>query len=199
MIMKYPLFFNNIESIKLIDPLAQFLGAIEDGIIEFSYLDIVKSAGHSCPTVAGAYLMALYGLKELFKDQLPIRGEIMVSFKEKSDEGVAGVISNVISQITGATQNSGFKGINGKFARDKLIRFEEPIDSDIKLTRTDTDKSVEVFYDPSVIPPDPRQKELMEKISNVIATEDEHKLFQTLWQKRVEDIFNNIDKVITIK
>ena len=49
--MIYPQFFNKIPTIKLQDDLASFLGAFEDGIIEFSYLDIVKSAGHSCPTV----------------------------------------------------------------------------------------------------------------------------------------------------
>ena len=39
------------------DPLARFLGAAEDGVIEYTYADTVKLAGHSCPTVASAYLM----------------------------------------------------------------------------------------------------------------------------------------------
>ena len=54
--------------------LASFLGAFEDGIIEYSYLDVVKSAGHSCPTVLGAYLMTLKGLEALYKDEIPKRG-----------------------------------------------------------------------------------------------------------------------------
>ena len=66
--MKYPEFFERVESITLKDPLAEFLGAFEEGIISFSYLDAVKSAGHSCPTIAGAYLMAREGLKALYKD-----------------------------------------------------------------------------------------------------------------------------------
>ncbi len=60
--MTYPEFFKNIETIKLQDDLSLFLGAFEDGIIEFSYLDVVKTAGHSCPTVLGAYLMKSYSL-----------------------------------------------------------------------------------------------------------------------------------------
>src|SRR5574343_127673 len=101
--MTYPQFFNNIPKIKLQDELAFFLGAFEDGIIEFSYLDVVKNAGHSCPTVLGAYLMTLEGLKALYKDELPKRGEIIVEFKESQIEGVVAVIGNVITNITGAT------------------------------------------------------------------------------------------------
>ncbi len=51
----YRPFFDEIEAIRLYDELAKFLGVNEDGILEFGYPDIVKSAGHSCATVAGAY------------------------------------------------------------------------------------------------------------------------------------------------
>ncbi len=61
--MKYLKFFDEIESIFLKDELAKFLGVNEDGIIELTYTDIVKMAGHSCATVAGGYLIALKGLK----------------------------------------------------------------------------------------------------------------------------------------
>ena len=80
--MTYPQFFDKIPTIKLKDDLALFLGAFDDGIIEFSYLDIVKSAGHSCPTILGAYLMTLKGLEALYENELPKRGEILVEFKE---------------------------------------------------------------------------------------------------------------------
>ena len=69
--MTYPQFFNNIPTIKLQDDLASLLGAFEDGLIEYSYLDSVKSAGHSCPTVLGAYLMTLEGLKALYENEIP--------------------------------------------------------------------------------------------------------------------------------
>jgi len=45
--MNYPEFFNTIETIKLKDPLSNLLGTFENGLVEFSYLDVVKNAGHS--------------------------------------------------------------------------------------------------------------------------------------------------------
>ena len=111
--MNTPQFFENIENIKVKDPLSQVLGAFSNGEYEFSYLDIVKSAGHSCPTVAGAYLLTQVALESLYPNERAVRGDIKVVFKESLEEGVAGVIGNVISQITGATDKSGFKGLNG--------------------------------------------------------------------------------------
>ena len=64
--MHYPSFFDTTESINLKDPLAEVLGAFEDGSFSLTYADIVKAAGHSCPTVAGAFLMAREGLKRLY-------------------------------------------------------------------------------------------------------------------------------------
>lgn len=52
--MHYPAFFDDVPAIRLYDPLAEFLGAVDDGVIEYRYLDAVKLAGHSCPTVASA-------------------------------------------------------------------------------------------------------------------------------------------------
>jgi len=196
--MNYPDFFNTIETIKLQDPLSNFLGTFENGQVEFSYLDVVKSAGHSCPTVAGAYILTLEGLKELYKDETPIRGEIQVSFKESSNDGVAGVIANVVTQITGATETFGFKGLNGNFVRHDLMQFNDNINSSIKLQRLDTGKTVELIYNPSQISQDPQVGSLMQKIMQNNATEEDRKLFGQLWQKRVEAIFQNISKVITI-
>lgn len=196
--MKYPEFFEEIETIKLKDNLSNFLGTFEDGIIEFSYLDIVKSAGHSCPTVAGAYLMTQVALKELYKNEIPIRGDIFVSFKEDFKEGVAGVISNVITQITGATEISGFKGLNGSFQRFGLMKFNDNITSSAKFQRLDNGETVEVIYNPNNILPNPNMSGLMQKIMQNLATNEEKKEFGILWQKRVEEIFNNIEKVIKV-
>jgi formylmethanofuran dehydrogenase subunit E len=197
--MKYPEFFDKIQTIELVDNLSSFLGTFENGLVEFSYLDCVKSAGHSCPTVAGAYLMALEGLKALYTDSLPVRGEIYVSFKEDASEGVAGVIANVITQITGATATSGFKGIGGNFVRHSLMEFNANISSSVQFQRLDTGKKVEVVYNPSSIPGNPLQQQLMQKIMQNMATTEEKIQFGELWQSRVENIFNNIDQVITIK
>lgn len=196
--MNYPSFFETIETIKLQDPLSDFLGAFNEGIIEFSFLDIVKCAGHSCPTVLGAYLVTLEGLKALYKGELPQRGEIKVEFKDNAKEGVAGVIANVITNITGATQTSGFKGIAGNFDRRHLMFFEADIQGSVKFTRRDTKEFVEVSYNPSSIVPDVNMPMLMQKCVSKTATELEQKEFGRLWQKRVEDIANHIDEVIFI-
>ena len=192
----YPEFFKLVPSIQTFDPLALTLGTVEDGIIKFRYVQIVKSAGHSCPTVAGAYLMTLKALKSLYPDTNPIRGEIKVEFKDSLEDGVTGVVSNVISNITGATDKSGFKGINGKFARHSLMSFNADIENIVRFTRVDTNKSVEVFYDPSIVPGSQRQQELMKKVMMQIATKDEQKEFGILWQDRVKKILidNSDDK-----
>lgn len=196
--MKYPNFFNNIETIKLQDNLSNFLGTFEDGIIEFTYLDIVKMAGHSCPTVLGAYLCTLAGLKELYHDSIPVRGEIKVSFKENMQDGVAGVIGSVIANITGATTDYGFKGINKKFNRTNLMFYNSDIKSSVKFTRLDTNQTVDVYYNPSTVLPEPNQQELMGKIMRKTASKDEESLFKILWQKRVENIYLNKQEIITI-
>ena len=198
--MIYPQFFNKIPTIKLQDELASFLGAFDSGIIEFSYLDIVKSAGHSCPTVLGAYLMTLEGLKALYKDEIPKRGEIIVEFKESQTTGVAGVTGNVITNITGATTTNGFKGIAGKYDRNYLMKFDKDISgASVRFVRADTQKKVDVTYDPNSIFPDRNMSVLMQKSIQGTATNEERIEFGRLWQKRVEDISNNINQVINIK
>jgi len=196
--MHYPEFFNQIQIIKLKDNLSDFLGTFDDGIVEFSYLDVAKSAGHSCPTVAGAYLMTLTALRELYQNELPKRGEIKVSFKEDGISGVSGVIANVITQITGATNKNGFKGLNGKFVREGLMEFNSSIASSAKFQRIDTNEFVEVIYNPNSIPPEPMMNQLMQKMMQNLANQEEKKQFGILWQKRVENIFANMDKVIQI-
>ena len=196
--MNYPAFFDEIEPIKLQDGLANFLGSTEGGIIEFNYIDIVKAAGHSCPTVLGAYLLTLKGLKILYKNELPKRGEIQVEFNENIEQGVAGVIANVISNITGATTNTGFKGLAGKFSRVNLMAFEREINSSVKFTRIDTRASVELNYDPSPILPPAGMRELMQKSLFGQATAEEAKEFGKLWQQRVENIAKNVEQVISV-
>ena len=197
--MTYPQFFNNIPTIKLQDDLANLLGAFEDGIIESSYLDVVKSAGHSCPTVLGAYLMTLQGLKALHENEMPKRGNILVQFKESQTTGVAGVIGSVITNITGSTTTNGFKGLAGKHDRNHLMSFKKDINgASVRFTRLDTQKSVDVFYDASSVLPNPNMNSLMQKCIQGSASLEEKKEFGKLWQQRVEDISNNIDEVIKV-
>lgn len=186
--MRYPEFFDQVQPIKLFDPLSAVLGTFENGEIEFSYLEVVKASGHSCPTVAGAYLMTRKALEALYPDTLPVRGQIEVVFREHSEEGVAGVIGNVISQVTGATERSGFKGLKGKFARHGLMHFGSDIEASARFTRRDNSASVDLYYYPEKVPPQPRQKEFMECIMQDEASPEEKREFGRLWQERVKKV-----------
>jgi len=186
--MHYPDFFDKVPSITLQDPLSDLLGAFEDGEMEIKYLECVKLAGHSCPTVAGAFLMAQQGLKALYGDAIPQRGSIEISMREKESDGVTGVICNVISFITGANGAGGFKGLNGKFARNGLVTYNADIPSEVQLRRRDTGEHVNIGYNASMIPADPMMQPLMGKALQGLATDEERKQFGTLWQARVEKI-----------
>jgi len=196
--MAYPEFFDKVETIKVADPLSGVLGAFENGIYEFNFLEVVKSAGHSCPTVAGAYLITKEALKALYPNEMIIRGNIGVEFKEDLEDGVAGVISNVVTQITGATDKSGFKGLNGNFARHSLMNFNSNISSSARFTRVDNQKSVDVYYDPSSVAPSPEMGPLMQKIMGGMATPEEKKAFGAHWQDRVKRVFENTQNVIKV-
>lgn len=185
--MKYPEFFNLIPSIQLTDPLASVLGTFDEGAVTISYLDVVKGSGHSCPTIAGAYLVSYHALKSLFPEGLAVRGNISIQFSQELDEGTTGVLSNAISYITGATDKSGFKGLKGNFVRHGLMHFNQDVPS-IRFSRTDTKQSVDVYYDPSSILTDPRQMQLMPMILAEKASIEEKKEFGELWQERVKKI-----------
>ena len=87
--MKTPAFFEAVPAIVVIDPLAETLGAAENGVIEYHYRDAVKLAGHSCPTVAGAWLMTRTALAHLYPDGVPQRGGMRVELRQAVDEGLA--------------------------------------------------------------------------------------------------------------
>jgi len=194
--MIYPEYYNKVEHIILKDELSRFLGSSEEGIIDISYLDIVKMAGHSCILVSGTYLMALHGLKALYGTELPRRGEIRVELRNSMKEGNTGASAQVLSNITGATADSGFSGINGRYNRRGLMFYGVAISSNVRFTRLDTFESVEVSYTPSKVV---NSGTLMQSALGPDATEESKKLFPIKWQEMVKTIFENADRVITVK
>lgn len=127
------------------DPLAEFLGAAEGGRLEYAYVDAVKLTGHSCPTVAGAWLATAEALARLYPGgEVPERGAIRVELRGALEEGVTGVVASVAGLVTGAAAEGGFKGIAGRFARRGLLQFGAPIAADLRFTRLDTGASVEI-------------------------------------------------------
>ena len=142
--------------------------------------------------------MTLKGLKSLYGNEIPLRGGIKVEFREDPDDGVAGVIANTVTNITGATETSGFKGIGGSFVRHSLMKFAVPIESSVRFTRIDTGASVDVYYYPEKIPGDPLIQELMPKVLYNSASDNERTRFGSLWQDRVREIIIYKDEVITV-
>ena len=153
--MHFPNFFDSAPRVVLRDPLAGFLGAAQDGIIEYGYADVVKLAGHSCPTVASAYLLTRAALRSLYADALPERGGVRVELRDDRLNGSAGVIANVAGFLTGATYDTGFKGIGGKFDRRNLLFFGVDIAGQLRFTRVDTDAAATVSAQLDRVPAGP--------------------------------------------
>lgn len=186
--MNYPAFFDAVARVTLRDPLADLLGAADKGLIDYGYVDAVKLAGHSCPTVAGAYLMTLKALARLYPDSIPERGGIRVEFGAPPSEGVTGVIAAVTSLLTGAAGEGGFKGLAGRFSRRDLLAFSTGNAADVRFTRLDTGAGVTVAYLPETVPAPPELQALMPKMLSGSASDAERIEFGRLWQMRVKRI-----------
>ena len=183
--MTFPAFFAEAPTITVRDPLAGFLGAAADGTITYSYADAVKLAGHSCPTVAGAFLMVGKGLAGLYGTELPERGGLEVFLRGDRDEGTTGVIASVATLITGAAPETGFGGIGRRFARRDLLHFGSPIDGLLAIRRRDTGEGVVLDLDTAIVPPDPASGPLFSLAVSEQADAVEQAQFATLWQDRV--------------
>ena len=187
--MPHPEFFDQVPRIALRDPLAAFLGSFADGVVEYGYLDAVRLAGHSCPTVASAYLMTAKALATLYGDALPERGGIRVELRASATQGVTGVIAGVVSLITGARQDDGFKGLAGRFDRRDLLRFDVPGPGEIRFTRLDTGAAVDAAYSAATVPPDPSMQALLPRaLASGGEGSAEAAEFARVWQDRVRRI-----------
>lgn len=186
--MTYPAFFDQAPSIVVHDGLAEFLGAASDGLLTYRYLDAVRLAGHSCPTVAGAYLMTRRALQQLYPDATPERGAIKVDVAATLDEGVTGVVAGVIGLITGAAGPGGFKGIGGSFVRQDLLHFGSNSGGGVLFERTDNGAAVQLVARMDRVPADPRTSALLQKALAGSASSDQAKEFAALWQDRVRRI-----------
>lgn len=186
--MDTPEFFDRAPRLRLRDPLAEFLGAVRKGLIEYSYADSVKLAGHSCPTVAGAHLLAAKALALLYPGEIPERGAIRVEMRDPQDAGVTGVIAAVFGLITGAAGDGGFKGIAGRFVRRGLLAFGVPMQGLVRFTRVDTGASVELDYRSERVAGDPALRQALALACGADAPAGQRERFAALWQERVRRI-----------
>lgn len=186
--MQMPAFFDAIPPIVVADPLAELLGAAAGGLLAYHYVDAVKLAGHSCPTVAGAWLMTRAALARLYPGGTPQRGALRVDMQQRVDEGVAGVIAGVAGLVTGAANNGGFKGLGGRFARNDLLNFGVPMTGEIRFTRLDTGDSVELVHRPQAVT---RPNDLMELMRSALDPQADvatRRAFGEAWQAWVRAI-----------
>lgn len=186
--MNYPSFFDEVSPLRVRDPLAAFLGAAEGGLIEYRYIDAVRLAGHSCPTVASAYRLTSLALAALYGEALPERGGVQVSFRDSRTVGVTGVIANVVSLLTGATVDTGFKGLAGRFDRRDLLAFDAEQPLDLRFRRVDSGAAVDAMSTLRSVPANPRMMPLMQLCLAGQASEDEVREFRLLWQDRVRRV-----------
>ncbi|HFB4468057.1 TPA: FmdE family protein [Neisseria gonorrhoeae] len=186
---RLPEFFDRAPTLTVQDPLAAFLGAAENGILTYRYADAVRLCGHSCPTVAGAYLMVIKGLKALYGEELPERDGIEAAMQGTRDEGTVGVTASVVQLLTGAAPETGFGGIGmqGRFARRNLLSFGAgEINGTLTLRRKDSGKTVAVSLNAALQPFAPQMRDIMPKAVGGSASAKELERFGQLWQARVK-------------
>ncbi len=212
-------FFTEVEPIVLREPLAETLGAFSTdrnssagaarsegaataeavspeeaaGTFSYTFGDLVKMAGHACPTMAGSWLACQSGLRALYPGETPVRGQIAVTVFGDPDEGTYGVIGQAFSLLTGATPATGFKGLGPLFKRKDLLKYSrekpDPQAQCVELRRTDTGTAVLVKFTPRRVPfpaeKGARMGELMEKVVWEAARPEEAAEFRELWMEKV--------------
>lgn len=186
--MAFPEFFAHVPAVTLRDPLAELLGAAEGGLIEYRFADAVKLTGHSCPTVAGAWLMTVRALRALYGDEIPERGNVAVALRESLDNGVAGVIGSVAGLLTGAAGAGGFKGLGGRHSRRNLLQFGVAGNGGVAFMRRDTNAAVDCSLRLETVSADPRLGRLLGVILDGTANPGDTRQFGNLWQERVARI-----------
>jgi hypothetical protein len=184
--VNFPDFYEQAPVVRTRDPFAAVLGAAQDGRLDYHYLDAVRLAGHSCPTVAGAFLIGRAALATLYPGEPAERGNIAVHMPAPEDDGVTGVMAQVLTLLTGAAGGNGFQGMRGRFRRKGLLSFAQQREGKaIIFTRLDTRASVAVTLDVSLIPADPAQGERLMAILQDSADAAQQTAFADAWQERV--------------
>lgn len=200
--MPFPAFFADAPAITLRDPLAAFLGAPADGLITYRYEDAVRLAGHSCPTVAGAWLMTIRALEALWPGETPERGAVQVLMDDAQDEGVTGVMAGVAGLLTGAAGPGGFKGIAGRFGRNDLQLFSADAGAELALRRPSDGRIAAAYYRPELVPADPEMRERLQRVLGGSRDPEDQTRFAQLWQERVKRIlvdYADLPDLVTIE
>lgn len=196
MLVKAPMenvldFTNNEElrkmHINVYEPFAKFLlGTPEEYEFKISILDVVKFAGHACPSMIGAFLIAKTAVAELFPEtKTCVRGLVRVEIANGIDQGPTGPMANVFSMIFGSWEKSGFPGLNGNFVRKDLLRYNVPNvpQGHFRFQNTETLKIIDILYDHSRV-----------QIPYTTAGLP----FQILWRHKIKTILQNPEQTLFV-
>ena len=202
-------FFSDVEPIALRDPLASVLGATEDDEpIYYSYQDCVKVSGHACASVSSAFQLTKLALKELYGDEIPVRGNIDVRYAGGREDGANGPIGQVIQFITGAAIETGFHGLGGKYVRSDRFRYDDEMETGgpgivVLFKRADTGKEVLARAIPSLVKMTDEEMEnsnYMPKVIQGAATPEEREKFYMYWQgKNRKILLEDNPEAFTVK
>ncbi|MDE2180550.1 MAG: hypothetical protein KGJ40_06855 [candidate division NC10 bacterium] len=190
------------EPIVVRDPFLEFLGLVGPGEpIAVSFDELVKAAGHMCPTVAGAYLVLRHGLKALYGDEPAVRGNVRVTAYGGPTDFGYGPISQLVNVAIGAAPETGFGGLGaGRFRRRDLFVFrsDDLRHSEFDFERLDTGRAVHVTYEPNIVP---ASKDLAAAIGPALSNGDPASVarFRSLWNARVEDILEADGRVVRVQ
>ena len=195
---RYP----DVDPISVRDPVAEVLGVRESGEpFVIGYPDVVRAAGHSCPTAAGAYRIAELGLAALYPDDLPVRGEVAVRVGGPRDETAYGVTGRLLSFVTGAAGEDGFGGLPGGFGKRRGLLEYGPIDGPgvrVRLSRPEAGDAVVVSYDVDALPGLGGAKRHLPAVVEGTATSDEVEAFREAWHRRVDAVLSS-DELFTVE
>ena len=193
--------YENAVPIRIRDPVAEALTILKPNEpFVITYADAVKAAGHSCPTTSGAYRIAQLGLDALYPDDTPVRGEIEVTAGGPKDDPTYGVISRIVSYVTGVAGEEGFGGLAGGYGgRQDSLHFDDFESDDLafEFTRTGTDESVRVTYHVTNVPSAGPATQALQKLIDGTATPEERDAFSEAWHGRIERILTD-DELFTV-
>lgn len=183
------------------DPFLEFLGLVAPGEpIAITFAEIVKAAGHLCPTVAGAYLVLQFGLTALYGTEPATRGAVRVTAYGGPEDLGYGPIAQIVNFVVGAAPETGFGGMGrGYFHRRHLFVFrrQDLRRNEFDIERLDNGHAVHVTYNPSPIP---AARELADLMGPALQDGDADAIarFRALWIGRVAEILASGDRVVHV-
>jgi hypothetical protein len=193
----------DVDPIAIRDPVAEALAVLEPGDpFVVTYRDVVTAAGHSCPTAAGAYRIAQRGLDALYPDALPVRSDVAVEAGGPKTDATYGVMSRLVSYVTGAAEVDGFGGLGGGLGdRRDLLTFDafdaDGADPTFRFRRSDTGETVEVAYHVSEVPDAGPAMGNLQVILDGSASKEQRAAFAEAWHGRVQAVLRD-DGLFTV-